>query len=122
LEILCTFRKDLDRAYRNLLDTPHDLTGDEYEVQARIHLGFQAVQMFGTANVTATLKQIVSYVGYMYYVDKALSDVQIIGLPIMLGNFKDDIMETAHKQNKQNSLLFSGEKMLPFQSSSIRNK
>ena len=106
LEILCTFCKGLDRVYRNLLHTPHDLTGDEYEVQARIHLGFQAVQIFGTANVTASLKQIVSYVGY--YVDKARSDAQIIGLPITLGNFKDGIMETAHKQNKQNSLLFSG--------------
>lgn len=106
LEILCTFCKGLDRVYRNLLHTPHDLTGDEYEVQARVHLGFQAVQIFGTANITASLKQIVSYVGY--YVDKALSDAQIIGLPITLGNFKDAIMETAHKQNKQNSLLFSG--------------
>lgn len=106
LEILCTFCKGLDRVYRNLLHTPHDLTGDEYEVQARIHLGFQTVQIFDTANVTASLKQIVSYVGY--YVDKARSDAQIIGLPITLGNFKDGIMETAHKQNKQNSLLFSG--------------
>ena len=118
MEILCTFCKCLDRVY--LPHTPHDLAGDEYEVQARIHLGFQAVQIFGTANVTATLKQIASYVGY--YVDKALSDAQIIGSPITLGNFKDGIMETAHKQNKQNSLLFSGGKMLPFQSSSIRNK
>jgi len=91
------------------------LTGDEYEVQARVHLGFQAVQIFGTANITASLKQIVSYVGY--YVDKALSDAQIIGLPITLpitlGNFKDAIMETAHKQNKQNSLLFSGGRNSP---------
>jgi len=73
LEILCTFCKGLDRVYTNLLHTPHDLTGDEYEVQARIHLGFQAVQIFGTTNVTTSLKQIVSYVGY--YVDKTLSDV-----------------------------------------------
>ena len=106
LEILCTFCKGLDKVYRNLLYTPHDLTGDEYEVQARIHLGFQAVQIFGTANITASLKQIVTYVGY--YVDKALLDAQIIGLPITLQNFKDGIMETAHKQNKKNSLLFSG--------------
>ena len=40
--------------------------------------------------------------------DKALLDAQIIGLPITLQNFKDGIMETAHKQNKTNSLLFSG--------------
>jgi len=105
-EILCTFGKGLDSVYKNLLHTPHDLTGDEYEVQARIHLGFQAVQIFGTANITASIKKIVTYVGY--YVDKALSDAQIVGLPITLGNFKDGIMETAHKQNKKNSLLFSG--------------
>ena len=55
LEILCSFCKGLDRVYRNLLHTPHDLTGDEYEVQARVHLGFQAVQIFGTANITASL-------------------------------------------------------------------
>ena len=82
------------------------MTGDECEVQARIYLGFQAVQIFGTANLTASLKQIVTSVGY--YVNKALSDAQIVGLPITLGNFKDGIMETAHKQNKKNSLLFSG--------------
>ena len=44
LEILCTFCKGLDKVYRNL-HTPHDLTGDEYEVQARIHLGFMALQI-----------------------------------------------------------------------------
>lgn len=43
LEILCTFCKGLDKVYKNLLNTPHDSTGDEYEFQARIYLGFQAV-------------------------------------------------------------------------------
>lgn len=52
------------------------------------------------------LKQIVTYVPY--YEEKALSDSDIIGLPITLANFNDGIMETAHKQNKKNSLLFSG--------------
>ena len=120
LEILCTFCKGLDRVYRNLLHTPHDLTGDEYEVQARIHLGFQAVQIFGTANVTASLKQIVNYVGY--YVDKALSDAQIIGLPITLGNYKDGIMETAHNKTNKTHCYFLEDEMVLFQSSSIRNK
>ena len=106
LEILCKFCKGLDKVYTNLLNTPPDLTGDGYEVQARIYLGFQAVQIFDTANPTASLKQIVTYVGY--YVDKALSDAQIIGPPMTLGNFKDGIMETAHKQNQKNLLLFSG--------------
>ena len=40
--------------------------------------------------------------------EKALSDSAIIGLPITLANFNDGIMETTHKQNKKNSLLFSG--------------
>ena len=62
LEILCTFCKGLDGVYKNLLLTPHELTGDDYEVQARNQLGFQAVQIFGTANITASLKQIVIYV------------------------------------------------------------
>ena len=78
------------------------------------------MQIFGTANLTASLKQIVTYVGY--YVDRALSDPQIIGLPITLGNFKDGIMETAHKQNKKVSLLFSGGRNGLIQSSSIKNK
>lgn len=55
LEILCTFCKGLDGVYKNLLLTPHELTGDDYEVQARIQLGFQAAQIFGTANITASL-------------------------------------------------------------------
>jgi len=75
--------------------------------------------IFGTANLTASLEQIVTYVGY--YVDKALSDAQIIGLPITLGNFKDGIMETAHKQNKKNYCSLEDE-MVQFQSRSIKNK
>ena len=103
LEILCTFCKGLDKVYKNFLNTPHDLTGDEYEVQARIYLGFQAVQISGTANLTASLKQIVTSVGY--YVNKALSDAQIVGLPITLGNFKDGIKEIAHAQAKQKKFI-----------------
>ena len=44
--------------------------------------------------------------------DKALFDAQIICLPITLQNFKDGIMQTAHKQ-KKNSLLFSGGQNAP---------
>lgn len=91
--ILCTVCKGLDSVCENLLLTPHELTGDDFEVQARIQLGFQAVEIFGTANITASLKQIVTYVPY--YVEKALSDSAIIGLPITLANFNDGIMERA---------------------------
>ena len=106
LEILASFCSGLDAVYQNLLQTPHQLTGDDYEVKARVHLGFQAVQIFGTVNITASIKQIVSYVPY--YVDKALTDASVIGLPITLANFNDALMETAHKLNKSQSLLFSG--------------
>ena len=106
LEILASFCSGLEVVYQNLLQTPHQLTGDEYEVKARVHLGFQAVQIFGTVNITASIKQMVSYVPY--YVDKALTDASLIGLPITLANFTDALMETAHKLNKSQSLLFSG--------------
>lgn len=41
LEILASFCSGLEVVYQNLLQTPHQLTGDEYEVKARIHLGFK---------------------------------------------------------------------------------
>lgn len=106
LEILAPFCSGLEVVYQNLLQTPHMLTGYEYKVMARVHLGFQAVQIFWTVNITASIKQIVSYVPY--YVDKARADASLIGLPLTLANFNDALMETAHKLNKSQSLLFSG--------------
>ena len=106
LEVLTTFCSGLDKVFRNLLRTPHELTGDEYGAQARVLLGFQAIQIFGSTSITASCKQIVTYVPY--YIDKALSDATMVGLPITLANFIDATMETAHKQNKRKSLLFSG--------------
>ena len=43
-----------------------------------------------------------------YYIEKALADAKMVCLPITLANFGDATMETAHKQNKRKSLLFSG--------------
>ena len=105
-EVLTTFCSGLDKVFRNLLQTPHELTGDEYGAQARVLLGFQAVQIFGSSSITASCKQIVTYVPY--YIDKAFADATMVGLPITLANFSDATMETAHKQNKRKSLLFSG--------------
>jgi len=102
----------------NLLHTPHDLTGDEYEVQARIHLGFQAVQIFGIANVTTSLKQIVSYFGYD--VDKALSDAQITNKP--LGILKMASWRLLTNKTNKTPCYFLEEETAPFQSSSIKNK
>ena len=73
LEVLTTFCSGLDKVFRNLLPTPHELTGDEYGAQARVLLGFQAVQIFRSTSITASCKQIVTYVPY--YIDKALADV-----------------------------------------------
>ena len=95
LEVLTTFCSGLDKVFRNLLRTLHELTGDEYGAQARVLLGFQAVQIFGSTSITASCKQIVTYVPY--YIDKALADATMVGLPITLANFSDATMETAHK-------------------------
>ena len=75
LEILASFCSGLEVVYQNLWQTPHQLTGEEYEVKARVHLGFQAVQIVGNVNITASIKQIVSYVSY--HVDKALTDASL---------------------------------------------
>ena len=106
LDILQTFCIGLGPVYKNLLQTPSDLTGDSYETLARVNLGFQMVQIFGTLSVTASIKQLVAYVPY--YIDKALSDARTVGLPISLSNFSDATMETAHKASKQGNFLFSG--------------
>lgn len=106
LEVLTIFCSGLEKVFRNLLRMPHELTGDEYGAQTRVLLGFQAVQIFGSTSITASCKQIVTYVPY--YIDKALADANMVGLPITLANFSDATMETAHKQNKKKSLLFSG--------------
>lgn len=120
LETLCTFSRGLGKVFCNLLRTPQELTGDDYEAQARVYLGFQAVQIFGNTSITASLKQIVSYVPY--YVDKALSDATMVGLPITLANFSDGVMETAHKLNKKRSLLFSGGRAGPISKHSYQEQ
>jgi hypothetical protein len=106
LNILQTFCIGLGTVYKNLLQTPSDLTGDSYETLARVNLGFQMVQIFATLSVTASIKQLVAYVPY--YVDKALNDARTVGLPLTLSNFSDATMETAHKTGKQGNFLFSG--------------
>ncbi|KAL9964004.1 hypothetical protein ACROYT_G027571 [Oculina patagonica] len=120
LETLCTFSRGLGKVFCNLLRTPQELTGDDYGTQARVYLGFQAVQIFGNTSITASLMQIVSYVPY--YVDKALSDATVVGLPITLSNFSDGVMETAHKLNKKRSLLFSGGRAGPISKHSYQEQ
>ena len=56
LEILLFFCSGLEVVYQNLMHAPHQLTGEEYEVKAHVHIGFQVVQIFGTVNITASIK------------------------------------------------------------------
>ena len=119
--VLTTFCRGLDKdVFRILLRTPHGLTGDEYGAQARVLLGFQAVQIFGSTSITAFCNQIVTYVPY--YIDKALADATMVGLPINLANFSDATMETAHKQNKRKSLLFCGGRSGPVTTNQYEQK
>ena len=57
-----------------------------------------------------------------YYIDKALADGKMVGLPITLANFSDATMETAHKQNKRKSLLFSGGRAGPISTSQYQEQ
>ena len=120
LDILTTFCSGIDKVFKNLLQTSQELTGDNYRALARVLLGFQAVQIFGSSCITPSLKQIVIYVPY--YIDKALADGKMVGLPITLANFSDATMETAHKQNKRKSLLFSGGRAGPISTSQYQEQ
>lgn len=106
LDVLSCFGAGLESVFNNLLQTPEGLTSESYEVDARVKLGFQSVVIFGTKSITPSLKQIVSYVPF--YVDKAVSDGKLVGLPITLKNFTDRTMETAHVEPKSGQFIFSG--------------
>ena len=82
------------------------LSGNEYEKEARIKLGFQIVSIFGTLSVTQSIKQIVAYTGY--YIDKATADGELVRLPLSLENLSDRTMERAHTEPKSVRFLFSG--------------
>ena len=55
-------------------------------------------------------------------VDKALTDASLTGLPITLANFDDALMETAHKLNKSQSLLFSTGRTGPISKSTYQKQ
>ena len=84
------------------------MTGKEYEVLARVLLGFQAVVIFGVKAITPSIKQVVVYVPY--YIDKAREDGKTIGLPLTLGNISDATMETAQRSLKLNFTWIVGVK------------
>ena len=72
LDVLMSFCSGLTEMFQNLLRPQPCLTGKEYEISARILLGFQAVVIFGEKAITPSIKQAVVYVPY--YIDKALAD------------------------------------------------
>ena len=72
------------------------------ECQVRVLLGFQFILIFGSETVTAT----VAYTGF--YIEKALKDATLSGLPLSLHNFNDSCMETRHKDAKQGNYIYSG--------------
>ena len=84
------------------MSTPKELTRQEYECQARVLLGFQFILKFGSETVTATVKELVAYTGF--YIEKSLKDATLSGLPLSLHSFNDSIMETRHKDAKQEQL------------------
>ena len=88
------------------VDFKHSKNRQEYEYQARVLLGFQFILIFGSQTVTATVKELVAYTGF--YVEKALKDAALSGLPLTLRNFNDSIMETKHKEAKQGNYIYSG--------------
>ncbi|KXJ19884.1 hypothetical protein AC249_AIPGENE25278 [Exaiptasia diaphana] len=106
LDVLQDFTSGLTSIYDALLDTPSSLSGKQFECNARIHLGFQFVTIFGTRSVTPSIKQIVVYTSH--YIDKAKKDGELAGIPLTFSNFSDGLMETAHKYAKQGTFLYSG--------------
>ena len=51
------------------------------------------------------MKELVGYTGF--YVEKALKDAALSGLPLTLHNFNDSVMETKHEA-KQGNYIYSG--------------
>lgn len=106
LNVLTTFTSGLTEVYHNLLRPPPTLTGKDYEVVARVLLGFQAVVIFGVKAITPSIKQAVVYTPF--YINQALADGSEIGLPITLEHFSDGTMETVNKRPKEGNFIFSG--------------
>lgn len=106
LQTLVTFCSGLAEVFQNLLQPPTTLSGGDYEILARVLLGFQSVVIFGVKAITPSIKQVVVYTPF--YIEKALEDGRNIGLPVTLEHISDATMETAHKRPKEGNFLFSG--------------
>ena len=78
IKTLASFCNKLKKIFWWILNTPKELTTQEYECQVRVLLGFQFVLLFGSETVTSTVKELVTYTGF--YVEKALKDTTLSGL------------------------------------------
>lgn len=58
LDVLATFCSGLTEVFENLLRPNPTLTGKDFEILARILLGFQAVVIFGVKAITPSIKQV----------------------------------------------------------------
>ena len=108
-EILVCFCNGLKKIFHWILNTPKELTRQEYECQARVLLGFQFILIFGSETVTATVKELVAYTGF--YIEKALKDATLSGLPLSLHNFNDSIMENTRMPSKAITFTVVGEQV-----------
>ena len=108
LDVLETFCSGLKEVFQNLLQPPPSLTGEIYEIIARVLLGFQVVIIFGVKAITPSITQAVVYIPF--YIDKAIADGKAVGpvLSITLEHISDATMETAHKNPNEEDIMFSG--------------
>ena len=106
LQILPTYCTGIGSVVTDLLQTPSDLTRDQFECNARLRLGFPTVAIFGTLSITPSMKQVVTYVPF--YIERAKLHGQQVGLDLTLRHFSDGLMETVHKRPKEGNYLFSG--------------
>ena len=63
-KILVCFCTGLKKIFQWIFNTPKELTGQEYECQARVLLRFQFILIFGSQNVPANVKELVAYTGF----------------------------------------------------------
>ena len=105
-EILTNFSANLSEVYSNLLHPDETLTREQYELKVRFMFGYPYTVMFGTNEVTPSMKQIVTYMPF--YIEKAVEDGRLVGLPLSMKNFSDGLMETVHKRAKRGNFVYSG--------------
>ena len=93
-EVLSVFISHLKPILPEIMDMDRSWSRYSYAIKICSVLECGVVFIFGSRKVTATMKQLIAYTDY--YVQKALDDAELIGLPCSLGNFSDSVMEGLH--------------------------